>query len=434
MRPAGKAALQHEVCEPLEQVLDVERIEECALVLLVGVEPHHAPPAGSYRKGHRGPRRSQGGPLPRTAYDAVVTRPVAYIHRMREPGADRTAAIRTALLEFFDASARPLPWRATRDPYAIWISEVMSQQTRVETVVPYYERWLRVFPDVDALANASLDDVLKLWEGLGYYSRARNLHAAARVLRERHAGALPRDYDELRALPGIGEYTAGAVASIAYGSRHPAVDGNVRRVLARLFDQADPTPAALRAAAHALVPHDRPGDFNQAVMELGATICTPRVPKCARCPVRTACAAYRAGTQHERPRTAVRKPIPEITVATAVLRDASGRMLVVRRPARGLLAGLWSFPGAEVQAPGAAASAVAVIAGLHAQPLGPPEVVGTISHTFSHRREHYAVVVVDVMPVGAPGADIAWIRGDTPSVALPRAQQRILHMALAVPR
>src|SRR5690606_10745026 len=153
-----------------------------------------------------------------------------------------------------------------------------------ETVIPYYVRWLRTFPDIAALADAPLDDVLKAWEGLGYYSRARNLSAAARVVRERHGGRLPRRYEALRALPGIGEYTAGAVARIACGERRAAVDGKVRRVLARVFDIAEPTPALLRDIAAALVPPDRPGDFNQALMELGATICAPRAPRCARCP------------------------------------------------------------------------------------------------------------------------------------------------------
>ncbi|HEX6135605.1 MAG TPA: A/G-specific adenine glycosylase [Longimicrobiales bacterium] len=355
---------------------------------------------------------------------------------MQIPGADGIAAIRKALLAFFDAAARPLPWRATRDPYAIWISEVMSQQTRVETVVPYYEQWLRTFPDVHALARASLDDVFRVWEGLGYYSRARNLHAAARVIREHHAGALPCEYAQLRALPGVGDYTAGAIASIAFGSRHAAVDGNVRRVLARLFDQPDPAPARTREAALELVPEDRPGDFNQALMELGATICTPRAPQCPRCPVRDDCAARAAGTQAQRPRAKARRAIPAVAIATAVLRDAPGRLLVVRRPAHGLLAGLWSFPGTEVDDPADAASAVLAIARTHAHAHGAPLPLGTVSHTFSHRRERYHCFVVDVGRTAVPCAaqDAVWIDGEDRSVALPRAQQRILRLALGATR
>ncbi|HEX2166809.1 MAG TPA: A/G-specific adenine glycosylase, partial [Longimicrobiales bacterium] len=233
---------------------------------------------------------------------------------------DDADLIRARLLAFFDASARPLPWRQSRDPYAVWVSEVMSQQTRVETAIPYYQRWLSRFPTVAALADASPDEVLKAWEGLGYYSRARNLHAAARIVRERHGGEVPVQYDALRALPGVGEYTAGAVSSIAFGARRPAVDGNVRRVLARLLDDPAPSPAMLHAAAGALVPAERPGDFNQSLMELGATICTPRAPRCRRCPVAGRCAALAAGTQEQRPLPKPKKVVPTIALATAVVR------------------------------------------------------------------------------------------------------------------
>ncbi len=213
---------------------------------------------------------------------------------MREPSRKWTLALRRALLAFYDARRRDLPWRRDPDPYRVWVSEVMLQQTRVDAVVPYYERWLRRFPTLHALATAEPDEVLRAWEGLGYYARARNLHRAARVVRERHAGDVPSEPAALRELPGVGDYTAGAIASIAFGRREPAVDGNVRRVLARLLDVADPPPARLRAVAAALVPAERPGDFNQALMELGALVCTARVPRCADCPVRGVC---RTGTR-----------------------------------------------------------------------------------------------------------------------------------------
>lgn len=195
-----------------------------------------------------------------------------------------TTELAAALLRHYDVHRRDLPWRDRADPYAVWVSEIMLQQTRVETARPYYERWLERFPDLDALADAEIDDVLRAWQGLGYYARARNLHRAARMVRERYHGAIPADPAELRRLPGVGAYTAGAVASIAFGAATPAVDGNVRRVVARLHDLEDPTAAQLQTLAVELVPADRPGDFNQALMEIGATVCTPRAPDCDACP------------------------------------------------------------------------------------------------------------------------------------------------------
>lgn len=344
---------------------------------------------------------------------------------------DVIAHIRAALLGFFDEAARPLPWRFTRDPYAIWISEVMAQQTRVETVVPYYERWLARFPDVNALAASSIDDVLKAWEGLGYYSRARNLHAAARVVHERHDAALPGDYDTLRELPGIGEYTAGAIASIAFDAPRPAIDGNVRRVLARVLDHPDPPATLLRATATALVPHDRPGDFNQALMELGATLCTPRTPHCGRCPIARSCAARAAGTQMDRPRSRPARAGPVIDIVTAVLRDGDGRLLITRRPERGLLGGLWSFPGDEVAAPVRAASRARVIARRFGTPASRARPLGTVEHAFSHRRERYHCYAIEISAVKTPAECEAWIAEGDDSRALPRAQQRIRRLALA---
>jgi A/G-specific adenine glycosylase len=368
------------------------------------------------------------------------------------PG-DAVAAIRHGLLAFFDASARDLPWRRRqREPYAIWISEIMAQQTRIDTVLPYFERWIERFPDVDTLADAPIDDVLKQWEGLGYYSRARNLHAAARVLRERHAGAIPDSYDALRALPGVGDYTAGAVASIAFGVPEPAVDGNVRRVLSRLLDEPAPSASRLRAVAAALVPADRPGDFNQALMELGARVCTPRSPRCTACPVAQHCAARAAGTQEDRPARRPKQAIPRYDVATVVLRNSDGRVLLVRRPPHGLLAGMWSFPGVEVAGEADAADAAVALAarlagagsappaGNAARPAGSvaahaPAYLGAIEHTFSHRRERYLCFMFDVGEVGAGAADHAdesvWIGRDRRAVALPRAQQRIHALAFA---
>jgi A/G-specific adenine glycosylase len=371
---------------------------------------------------------------------------------------DATRFIRRALLAFFDASARDLPWRRSRDPYAVWVSEVMAQQTRLDTVIPYYARWMQQFPDVHALAAAPVDDVLKQWEGLGYYSRARNLHAAARIIAERHGGTLPGQYDALRALPGIGDYTAGAVSSIAFGVREPVVDGNVRRVLARLLDDPAPPPRRLREVAAALVPEERPGDFNQALMELGSLVCTPRAPRCDDCPLREHCAAHDAGTQLDRPRTVPKKATPVYDVAIAVLRAPDGRVLVMRRPETGLLAGLWSFPGRVMTERADAAAAAAQLAAAKADAgssanaeakaasiaaeiaadlapgavAGEPTHIGNVAHAFSHRREVYRCHLIEVAAhavsdgsSGGATADRVWMGGARDGVTLPRAQQKI---------
>src|SRR5690606_15418045 len=231
--------------------------------------------------------------------------------------------LREDLLRFYDRHRRDLPWRGEEDPYRILVSEVMLQQTRVETVKEYYGPWLERFPDLEALAAADEGDVLKAWEGLGYYRRARNLRDAATVVQEEWGGRLPGTVEELRRLPGIGAYTAGAVASIAFGRTVPAVDGNVRRVLARLFDVAVPGAAWLRDTAGRLVDPERPGDWNQALMELGATVCVPRGPRCGRCPVAWACRAREAGTVDERPGPTARRPPRVAIIALAVLRRPS---------------------------------------------------------------------------------------------------------------
>ena len=306
---------------------------------------------------------------------------------------------RSALLNHFDRHRRPLPWRTDRTPYRVLVSEFMLQQTRVETVVPYYERWLRRFPGWDSLAAATLDDVLLEWKGLGYYSRARNLHRTARAVRERHGGELPADPAALRSLPGIGEYTAGAVASIAFGHPVPAVDGNVRRVLARLLDLAAPTPAQLRRTATRLLDPKRPGDHNEAMMELGATICTPRSPRCDECPVAAWCAAHAAGTVSLRPAPPRRRPVPQAAYATAVVLDAAGRTLLVKRPDGGLLAGMWEFPSTELRTPPATPGDPPTPTALHhLATLGvqghPATTLPPVRHAFTHLRATYHPIVI----------------------------------------
>jgi A/G-specific adenine glycosylase len=259
------------------------------------------------------------------------------------------------LLAWYRRHRRDLPWRRTRDPYAVWVSEVMLQQTQVATVLPYFERWMQRFPSVCALAAASDHDVLREWEGLGYYSRARRLLAGARAVMESHAGRLPDDVDQLRALPGIGPYSAGAIASIGFGRREPVVDGNVVRVLCRLFGlRGDPARAPLKGElwriARALVPEDAAGDHNQALMELGATLCAPRSPSCDACPVASECAARARGWAAELPELAKRAK-PELVHAVAGVVAERGRVLLVKLPeAAPRWAGLWQFPTLEVAA------------------------------------------------------------------------------------
>ncbi len=302
-----------------------------------------------------------------------------------------TAGARTALLRWYDRHRRDLPWRRTRDPYAIWISEAMLQQTRVETVIPYYARFLERFPDVQALASADLDDVLSVWSGLGYYSRAKNLRAAARQVVDRHAGRIPDEPDALRALPGVGRYTAGALASIAFDQPEPVLDGNVKRVLARLLDVREDVgrrqvAERLWNESARLADGPRPGDLNQALMELGATICTPRAPGCAVCPWRRRCAARRAGDPEALPVKRPRGPVPRVQATAAlVLRD--GRALAVRRPPQGLWAGLWELPGGDLTGGEAPARGVRRALrerlGLELEGL---RRAGEVEHVLSHRR------------------------------------------------
>jgi len=258
------------------------------------------------------------------------------------------------ILAWYDQAARRMPWRGHPDPYAVWVSEIMLQQTRVETVIPYFERWMMRFPSIAALAEASEQEVLATWEGLGYYSRARNLHKAARVLVDKFAGTLPSDPAALRRLPGIGRYTAGAIASMAFGLDVPTLDGNIRRVLARLFDVSQPADAPageklLWALAEEYLPAGRAGDFNQALMDLGATVCLPRHPTCLICPLSSLCRARELGIQEQRPVLKPRVEVPHYTVTAAVLQRA-GTVLLARRPSEGLLGGMWEFPGGKVEA------------------------------------------------------------------------------------
>ena len=300
------------------------------------------------------------------------------------------------LCAWYHAEKRDLPWRHRRDAYGVWISESMLQQTRVETVIPYYERFLERFPDVETLAGAREEEVLALWSGLGYYRRARALHAAACELVERHGGRFPKERGAVLELSGIGPYTAGAVLSIAFGAREPLVDGNVARVFARLFGLAAPLKSpvlrkTLWRFAEALVPPAAkpaggvdPGSWNQALMELGATVCTPKSPACPRCPLRERCTARTRGRVASLPAPPPRKELFEVELEMLVVRR-SRRLLLVRRPAGGRMAQMWELPTREVVGAGSRPrlwSAEPVLAGLESG----GEAVAVLSHAITRHR------------------------------------------------
>lgn len=312
---------------------------------------------------------------------------------------ETVAEVRHELLRWYETNKRDLPWRHTDDPYAIWVSEIMLQQTQVATVVDYWERWMQSFSTVGELAAADLDDVLEHWAGLGYYRRARYLHQAAQKVVDDYGSRLPETADELQQLPGVGRYTAGAIASVAFGESAPIVDGNVIRVLSRLFALEGPPRSTqnqkvLWSWAADLVDPDRPGDFNQSMMELGATICSPRRPSCLLCPVREMCEAYRLGepTEYPWPAKRVEKTPAQSNVAVVESTSRSGTAyLIVQRPSDGLHGGLWEFPTVEVRGENAKAPDVQPFLeeiGVDATHIGR---LGSITHIFSHLKMTYQI-------------------------------------------
>jgi A/G-specific adenine glycosylase len=297
------------------------------------------------------------------------------------------------LLEFYRRQRRDLPWRRTRDPYAIWVSEIMLQQTQVDTVAPRYGRFLAEFPTVAALAASTEARVCEAWAGLGYYRRARHLHRAAAAILDEHGGVVPRDVATLMALPGIGRYTAGAIASIAYDVAAPIVDGNVARVFARLFAlPGAPNEPRLQKRlwqlAEELVIGAAPGDLNQAIMDLGATVCTPVAPACSRCPLARWCAAKKLGRPERFPEKKARSPVQRLDLAFAYVEE-SGGVWLMQRPLTGLWAGLWEPPSA--QGPGARAALARTLG----RPVG--RELGRVEHQLSHR-----AVVARVFHARAP--------------------------------
>ena len=323
------------------------------------------------------------------------------------------------LLAWYHANKRTLPWRGHASAYAVWVSEIMLQQTRVEAVIPYFEKWMRLFPTVQALANASEQDVLNAWEGLGYYSRARNLHKAAKIVVDRYKGEIPRDLDELRQLPGIGRYTLGAIASIAFGMDVSALDGNIKRVYARIFDVETPvdTPTGekiLWNLADKNLPKGHAGDYNQALMDLGATICIPKNPRCLICPVMKLCKARQNGTQNQRPVKTPKKNVPHYIHAAAVILQRN-QVLLAQRPSEGLLGGMWEFPNGRVDSDPAAGLPKALKAGYklglkvkRSLKTRKKESLGIVEHGYSHFS-----VSVHVFPcelISMPGeTNLRWV-------------------------
>lgn len=339
-----------------------------------------------------------------------------------------------ALLEWYREHKRKLPWRRDRDPYRVWVSEVMLQQTRVETVIPYFDRWMDWFPDPVALAAAAEDRVLKAWEGLGYYARARNLHQAAREVVTQYGGTVPDDPDAFARLPGVGPYISGAVQSIAYDRVAPAVDGNVLRVLSRWFNLDDDVgqPATRRKVAgmvQELIPGDAAGDFNQALMELGALICIPGQPRCEQCPVTQWCAARRAGRERGLPVKAGRAAPRPVAMVAAVLAEGD-RVLLCRRPGRGLLAGMWEFPSAELAADAkASAAAVRLLLERCGVAAAAERMLHPVEHVFTHRHWRLQPVLCRLTPASPRPRDRAELRwlspGEFAEVALPAVFRKV---------
>ena len=343
--------------------------------------------------------------------------------------AARVVALRASLVRWYRRFARDLPWRRTSDPYAIWVSEIMLQQTRVAAAIPYYERFLERFPDVAALARSNEEDVLAAWTGLGYYSRARSLRRAASEVMERHGGVVPDDVKSLQALPGVGRYTAGAIASVAFGREAPVLDGNVRRVLSRLLAKRTSGGAAdqeLWGIAERWVRGPAPGDFNQALMELGATVCLPRTPRCSACPWRMDCRGFATGHPERFPDAAPRRKIEEVVVAVAVVRRRD-QVLIVRKSAESPLRGTWDLPAVELSdARLAAARLRQAISRRHGVQLGTPTQLGIATHSILHRRLRIHAFSFRVRS-GSAGTEARWVsRGQLDEVATSSATRKVL--------
>ncbi len=326
-------------------------------------------------------------------------------------------SISAKLLGWYDTNARSLPWRSDPTPYKIWVSEIMLQQTQVETVIPYFQRFMQRFPDLPSLAQAEESEVLQVWEGLGYYSRARNLHKAAREIVENYDGQIPADIHALRSLPGIGGYTAGAIASIAFGAPEPALDANIRRVTIRLLDLHELPGSTLDAKMWdflcQILPDTRAGDFNQGMMDLGSAVCLPSQPICQVCPLQRECIAFQRGTQAELPLRKPKAKIPHKLVAAAIIRRGD-EVLLTRRPSDGMLGNLWEYPGGSVpgdtsELPEALKALLGSRFSLAVDVLSP---LGTFKHAYTHFRitlHAFACRLAAADQVAIP-TDFAWVQ------------------------
>jgi A/G-specific adenine glycosylase len=341
--------------------------------------------------------------------------------------------IQKQLLRWFKKSGRALPWRKTRDPYAIWVSEIMLQQTQVSTVIPYYQKFLKAFPTIRDLAKADLSKVLKVWEGLGYYSRARNLHHASKIVLNHFQGRIPENLKDLRGLPGIGKYTAGAILSIAYNRETPILDGNVKRVLSRLFAvSSNPLRGKpedlLWQLSESLIPKGFASSFNQGLMDLGAMVCTPKGPQCSRCPVHLLCKARASGEPERYPSKVIRKEIPHIEAISAVI-TKDRKVLLNQRPPRGLLGGLWEFPNWKTEEKGSLRlrlrlrNYIKKEMGLKVEVKGS---IGTFKQTFTHFKLTLHTFYCHATGNGKKGKWIATKNLD--QLAMSRIHRRIAEM------
>lgn len=346
--------------------------------------------------------------------------------------------IRDRILSWYSRHGRDLPWRQTGNPYFIWVSEIMLQQTRVDTALPYYQRFVSTFPDVKALARAPLQEVLKSWENLGYYARARHLHHAAKIVAGEMGGRVPDSWEALTRLPGVGSYTAGAILSIAYGQKVPAVDANAFRVISRWFavegalSRKEVDRSILRLAEE-LMPCDQPGRFNQAVMDFGALVCLPKKPSCSLCSVRDLCQCFRLGMQDRLPARKKRDPLLHRKMTAGIIADADGRILIVRRPGKGLLGGLWKFPGGENDPPETLEESLrrGVFNEL-GMCIEVQEAIGSIKHAYTHFRislNAFRCVTKNGKPKSSGCDDRQWVAfKDLMNYPLSKAERKIIEL------
>ncbi|MBU8908868.1 A/G-specific adenine glycosylase [Desertibacillus haloalkaliphilus] len=336
------------------------------------------------------------------------------------------------LVTWFEENKRDLPWRENQDPYRVWVSEIMLQQTRVDTVIPYYQQFMEKFPTIDALAEAEEQQVLKAWEGLGYYSRVRNLQTAVREVSEHYGGQVPDTKKEISKLKGVGPYTAGAILSIAYGKPEPAVDGNVMRVLSRILlikeDIAkQKTRKLFEDVTTSLISADKPSEFNQGLMELGALICTPKSPGCLICPVQAHCRAYQEGIQEQLPVKAKKKKPKGKQLVAAVIENEWGQVLIHRRPSEGLLARLWEFPNTEA----GSADQKQVLKDFLTEHYGVNVTVGkkvqTVEHVFSHLVWNISVYQTELLNEGNESDELRWVsKTEIGQYPFPVSHQKII--------